>query len=1013
MKKTTLIVICILLLAPFCSAIEPVSILTLDKQPILLGKNSEHLLLKKDVGFEEIRSGKYKDKFFPIQKHTPNYGYNLKTCWVHFAINNESINEKEVVLEINYTSLDFVDLYYFETNSPENVTTIKTGDRLPYSERPVKHRKFVIPLKVSSEIEVYLRIKTSGVLTTPLKLWKPCSFFENDRRGHTLYALYYGMIIVMIFYNLFIFFTTRDNSYLYYVLHITAIIFTQLGLNGFNSEIWPNFPNWNNTSLVFFLGVYFLTLLLFTKSYLKTKDYLPKTNKLLNFFSIALGFLTIFSLFVPYAFVIRIYGLLGLSLPIMVFIISFLIIFKYRPARYFITAMFILLVGTITLALMDFGVFPNNVVTNNAVQLGSALEIIILALGLASRINLLKNEIEEQNKELTRLSGLKDNFLSNTTHELKTPLHGIIGIADALKDGITGELNRQAKSNLSIIINSAKRLSLLVNDILDSQRLKKKDIVLDLKSFDINQIAVVVCGVSQPLIKDKPVVLQNHIAPGKFFVNADSNRLYQILQNLVSNACKFTDSGHIKISASRKDDMVSITVSDTGKGIPKEDHERIFKSFEQAKPMATGTGLGLSISKKLVELHGGSIYVESTPNIGSKFIFTIPSGSKIDQSEEIQISNVLSHNDDSEILFKKTKDQQGHEILVVDDDPVSLKVVSDYLILNRYKVHQCSSGKDAIDSIKENKPDLVLLDVMMPEIDGFSVCKKIREKHNQFDLPIIFLTAKNYVTDLVQGFSLGGNDYLTKPFSKNELLARVNGQIAISKAKNRLVSLREVANKTWKFKNTDMFTKEIFKIVAADPVVEVAAAFLNERLVKCTSSNKKECIAVFNEWILNRLVQDGFVFLNFKEIKNFVIFIKTQVGSSPIDIEYFKNLEAQAGIIVQNFRQLMSDTNFLNDIYKITSLKKHIRFIRTENKVTKLYEDLNDKNIVLNSSLNTIECFFPDDLIRANRSCLINPKKILNIKKEEKKGNKYFINVDGENISVSQIIIDTLAEEYQ
>ncbi|MBU1386960.1 MAG: response regulator [Proteobacteria bacterium] len=617
-------------------------------------------------------------------------------------------------------------------------------------------------------------------------------------------------------------------------------------------------------------------------------------------------------------------------------------------------------------------------------------------------------EISNQNIELNRLSSLKDEFLSNTTHELKTPLHGIMGIADALKDGIAGELNKETKSNLSIIINSAQRLSLLVNDILDAQRLKNQDIELNLTSFDLNRVVSVVVSVSQPLLKNKPVELINSINPDTFFVHADSNRLYQIIQNFVSNACKFTESGSIEISATKKKDMIHIAVTDTGIGISTKDQRRIYKRFEQVEHMVTGSGLGLSISKSLVELHGGSVFLESVFGKGSRFGFTMPSGSKTIQNESMQLPRMLNYTNEAQVISEIAPELHGQQILVVDDEPLNLKVVTDYLTMAKYKVHQCNSGQGAIEYLKDHKPDLILLDVMMPEIDGFTVCKDIREKYSHFEMPVIFITAKNQVTDLVQGFSLGGNDYLTKPFTKEELLARVRSQFATSKAKDRLINLRDFANKTCSFKNVDKLTKEVFTYVTADPIVEMAATFLNERLVKCTNSNKKECIKVFDQWRSNGIVKNGFIILNLKEINNFIIIIKTQVDVSPVDIEYFKNLEAQAEIIIKGFRRLVSDIDFIKDIFTIASLKNHIRFIRSKDKVAFLYEDKNDDSISLNSSLKTIECFFHKDLIRVNRSCLINPNKIVKINKDYKNRKKYLVNVDGEKISVSTKIIDVM-----
>jgi len=836
-------------------------------------------------------------------------------------------------------------------------------------------------------------------------------------------SLVFGFIGFMILTHFILFLLNRkDWSNLFFViLCICSFIYLYLRGARYLLGFFPDLE-WDFYSKFLFAAAFSYGPVLFLFNHYLYPGLISK--KICTIVKIAWGIFVLSVLIFSTSFFIKllpIYEILIFPLFLYVLVKSH-VAFKNQKKGSLVTliGMVILIIGIIIEILFENQILPITVIVPSYLVF-LFTQSILTSIKFTQAYKALEKSREEislKNIELNRLSRLKDEFLSNTTHELKTPLHGIIGIADALNDGIAGELNQKVKSNLSIIINSAQRLSLLVNDILDAQRLKNNDIELNLTSFDLNQIVMVVVRVSQPLLKNKLIELKNHIPPGIFFVYADSNRLYQVLQNLVSNACKFTDSGTVEIFANEKDSMVSVCVSDTGNGIPKEYHTKIFDPFEQVKSISNpkaGTGLGLSITKKLVELHGGTIGVESASGMGSKFTFTIPSGSKPTQNKEIQLSKIVSFIDDNDIFSENIPDVQGQEILVVDDEAVSLKVVSDYLIMNDYKVHQCHSGEDAINYLKKNKPNLVLLDVMMPEIDGFSVCKKIRETYSQFEMPVIFLTAKNQLTDLVQGFSLGGNDYLTKPFSKHELLARVRCQIAISKAKDRLVNLREFANKICSFKNIDILAKEVFNYIVDDLSVDSAALFYDGKIVNCTHSDKQKFIETYNEWNLTDYHaykdKSSFVFIRFTEIRNCVIIIKTKTVLTPVDIEYFRALEIQAGIIVKNFQKLISDKYFLDDLHIISNYKKYIRFIKKENKQTILYEDKNEETIYLKSSLKTIECFFAKDLIRANRFCLINPKKIMWIDKYPDKKNKterYMVNVDGENIVFSKNHIDRL-----
>lgn len=415
-----------------------------------------------------------------------------------------------------------------------------------------------------------------------------------------------------------------------------------------------------------------------------------------------------------------------------------------------------------------------------------------------------RTEIEKQRvEELQKIDVLKDEFLANTSHELRTPLVGIIGLSEALKDGVAGKLSSAAQENLNMIINSGKRLSHLVNDILDFSKLKNKDLELSKKPVDVYAISTIVIRLSQPLVHDKKLKIINSIPKDIPLVEADENRLQQILYNLIGNAIKFTEKGYITLFAEAKNGMLAISISDTGIGIPKSKLGSIFNSFEQLdgsiQRQYGGTGLGLSVTKQLVELHGGTISVASEEGKGAIFTFTLPistqkrSKSKQSKGEHDELLQPIKmYKDDTLINNKPTEGNLiGPKVLIVDDEPVNRRVLENHLTVGGYQVLEANSGKVAL-KILEREPDIniVLLDIMMPGLSGYEVCEKIRESHTASELPIILLTAKNTVTDLVSGFNSGANDYLTKPFSKGELLSRIKTHInlnTIHKATSRFV----------------------------------------------------------------------------------------------------------------------------------------------------------------------------------------------------------------------------------
>ena len=435
---------------------------------------------------------------------------------------------------------------------------------------------------------------------------------------------------------------------------------------------------------------------------------------------------------------------------------------------------------------------------------------------MAKQLQASFTTLENQNIELKRLNQLKDEFLANTSHELRTPLHGIIGLADSLIDGATGKLPAKTAENLTMIANSGRRLLTLVNDILDFSKLKHNNIELQLKSLGLREIVDIVLVLSQPLVGQKEIELINSVPVDLPGVEADENRLQQILYNLIGNAIKFTESGTVEITACEKDidkshPYISVTVSDTGIGISEDKLEQIFESFEQGDGSTArqygGTGLGLAVTKQLVELHGGTIQVRSKVGEGSQFTFTLPEAkSPVKPGENQPLNQTKNRTSNQAVqppLFPAVNPlsepatelenaseiliQDGGEfkILVVDDEPVNIQVIANNLSLQNYAITQATNGLEALQLIEEGfKPDLILLDVMMPRMTGYEVCHKLREKYLHSELPILMLTAKNQVTDLVEGLGSGANDYLSKPFSKQELLARIKTHLRLLKINN-------------------------------------------------------------------------------------------------------------------------------------------------------------------------------------------------------------------------------------
>ena len=416
-----------------------------------------------------------------------------------------------------------------------------------------------------------------------------------------------------------------------------------------------------------------------------------------------------------------------------------------------------------------------------------------------------EDELKQANEDLQRLDKLKDDFLANTSHELRTPLNGIIGLTESLIDGASGPLSDKTTENLAMIASSGRRLASLVNDILDFSQLKQQEITLRVQPLDMRGLTDVVLGLSRPLVGSKSLQLHNDIPADLPLISGDENRLQQIMHNLIGNGIKFTNEGDIRISAElleTKDPQtrsLKVTVADTGVGIAADKFDRIFESFEQAEGSTArefgGTGLGLTVTRKLVELHGGVISVESIPDEGSKFSFTMPVSTETEATNDrsnivaclhtaasIEVDNAVSSEKTNDSSARVAVDQDSYQILAIDDEPINLQVLSNHLSLRNHQVTLAQSGQQAVEILDSGKKfDLVILDVMMPRMSGYEVCAHIREKYTATELPVLLLSAKNQVVDLVSGLNAGANDYLTKPIAKEELLARIDTHLNLRK----------------------------------------------------------------------------------------------------------------------------------------------------------------------------------------------------------------------------------------
>ena len=417
-------------------------------------------------------------------------------------------------------------------------------------------------------------------------------------------------------------------------------------------------------------------------------------------------------------------------------------------------------------------------------------EVQFLSLELADKLKLE----QDLTQRLYTLDNMKDEFLTNTSHELRAPLNGIINITQSVLQGIGGQISKVQRQNLEVILSSAKKLHIIINDLLDVSLLRSGGIQIKQRPLEIQTLISNMMVVFRHLKKNDSILLQNDIPSDFPLVYADEVRLRQILNNLIGNALKYTSYGSINISASHDGEKALICVEDTGIGITPERLANIFNAFEQVdgtlQRRYSDFGQGLYITRLLVELHGGRIWITSEPGQGSQVFFTIP------LCADQEISNLSSVFKSTEVegiqdfLDPDLEDRElPYNILAVDDDASNLRVMTNILRLANYHVRCVSSGKEALGLLENGIPfELVILNVMVSELSGFEILEALRGKYTRMELPVLMLTSKSQSEAISLCFKLGANDYLTKPFEVDELLARVNNLVKLKHAVNKLVN---------------------------------------------------------------------------------------------------------------------------------------------------------------------------------------------------------------------------------
>lgn len=589
--------------------------------------------------FDEGRFEKTEDEL--------DFGFTRSAVWVRFDLENTQDQEQTIVLNSGYPLVDRIVFYELDAHG-QYLTQRSLGDTLPFYDRVIQVRTFSYEVRIPAgqRKQIYVRATTTGSASIPIVAYTYRAFAEQLHNQSTVNGVFYGILFGLIFYNLFLFFSTRERQYVLYSVMAASNLGFALTSDGVGFIFWPESIHWQQIALYQFLCLISISGILFSTSILNAKLHCPRLNKFL--FMWAMGFVG-FGLVLAITSATVLFPVVLLStLVSIVGVVSLGLIRMrqgYAPARIFLLAWSVMLFSAFFGVLSAMKVIGAYSMMPYFQKLGITTEMFFLSWALASRINMLK--LAESNAlqaaQVAQMqSQAKSEFLAKMSHEIRTPMNGVLGMTELLQ-GST--LNPSQTNYVRTIQTSGQALLGVINDILDYSKIEAGKMTVERREFCLEELLDDMECMFDNCASEKSLPLLIQLPPDvPTMMQGDETRLRQVLVNLLGNAFKFTAQGHITLRVARCTDnpgQIRFSVQDTGIGIEKDAQVTLFESFAQEDAAVTrqygGTGLGLTICDQLVTLMGGSLRVDSQKGVGSTFYFSLPGVLASEPSPELSL----------------------------------------------------------------------------------------------------------------------------------------------------------------------------------------------------------------------------------------------------------------------------------------------------------------------------------------------------------------------------------------
>lgn len=770
----------------FCSNVSFAGVVSVDAENnrVDINQSIEYWVDDRgDTSLEHVRDAVV--DWQPSQNNGMNFGFLRTPVWLRFQLTNQDPAPVRRYLVVEGPVVDSLE-FFFRSNR-RDIPEQHIGNALPYPDRLVDSRYFIVPLEFEpgESISVLVRVRENGSMQVPFVLWEPDAYYQDYQYQQTRYAVYFGVLLCLILYNLCLLISVRTDAYFYYVCYIVSVLVLQASQTGFGSQfIWPNHPEISDFSVGFSINMMMMAGGLFTHRTLALKRGTLAYGIVVAMILISLVMMVLAPL-ISMALHLQLSAINAMISAGAFWIAGVSRWHSSDVAKVYTLAWGTLLLGAITYGATKLGFLPLNAFTDNVFLIGSAVEGVLLSFSLAARIReitdhhqgLMRVRLENEMEQLklrnlaataSAASEAKSEFIATMSHEIRTPINGILGATELLED--TGLDDTQGEY-LQIVRHSGSALLDLINNVLDYSRLDAGKLDIEQASYSVSALVGSLEAMFRPHKQASGVDLVIGVSRGlPQNLTGDMVRIRQVLINLLGNAFKFTSEGKIDVRITREAGRVRFEVADTGIGIDRDVLGDLFERFHQVDRSTTrkfgGTGLGLWICKRLVDLMGGEIGVSSEKGEGTTVWFRVP----LLDADDLEEAALIVEGDGLE-----RQPLSNVCVLVAEDNDVNRLLLDRSLRNMGARVLLAEDGVKALNLYKNNyrKIDIVLLDYEMPEMDGKDVTVEIRRHEKMMQLlpcRIVGLSAHSLPESISMLLRSGMDAYVTKPANQAVLI---------------------------------------------------------------------------------------------------------------------------------------------------------------------------------------------------------------------------------------------------